>query len=197
MKVKYLFFLPVIYFIGGCNVVDTKNKTNTEVVPIAEYNESISKTAKSELILETENKIEKILASYLSIKDALVFQDPKKVRLEAETIAALIKTVETKWLDEKKAAVFSTYGNTISHYAMLMTNAKSEIKIQRQYFEQMSISIVNLVKTFGYNRELYKKVCSTFNDGEGGYWVSEFSGTENPLHDSNKHACVKTIEIIK
>lgn len=194
MKVRYLVLLLILHFLAGCGASDNKNKTNTEVITPNKEEDAVNK---SEMILETENKIKKVIDYYLVVKNSLLVNDTESAALSGARLADEIKTVNPKWIEEQGLTIFSTYGNTAEFYAKQISSSKGKIAEQKWYFEQMCFSVINLAKTFGSNKPLYKKFCSVFNNGKGGYWLSDVSTPENPFYNNSRLTCVKTVETVK
>ena len=74
--------------------------------------------------------------------------------------------------------------------------ASTEIKVQRAAFIQLSSAMINSVKAFGINTEIYNQFCPMANNDKGANWLSFEENIKNPYFGDAMLTCGSVEEII-
>lgn len=101
------------------------------------------------------------ITHYLAVKDALVLTDGVKAQSAAK-------------------AFLSTSENTSLESALEMIAGTSDVKVQRQAFEALSMKMYKLVQARGSDSPLYKQYCPMAFNNKGAYWLAAEMEVNNP-----------------
>ena len=121
--------------------------------------------------------INKVLAAYLTLKDALVASN---------------ETVASEAAMELKKALFEPEGTiaTDARDKAIAIAESNNLANQRALFYPLSESILALVKASKDKREsLYVQYCPMAFDNEGAYWLSESKDVLNPYFGDQMLRC--------
>lgn len=109
---------------------------------------------------ETAQATDQII-HYLAVKDALVLTDGTKA--------------------QNAAKAFLSYSeNTGLENALEMIAGTSDVKVQRQAFEALSMKMYKLVQANGSDSPLYKQYCPMAFNNKGAYWLAAEMEVNNP-----------------
>ena len=151
-----------------------------------DYSADANKISSEELIaskLDTET-IEKLVLTYLEIKDALVNTDPEKAAFEAEELLFNLENNETEVLKKLLKEV-------------RLISKEKEVEIQRIYFEGLSNNIYTLAKQSNIEMDLYQQYCPMAFDNTGAYWISDDEKVYNPYFGDKMLRCGKVTEVLE
>ena len=115
--------------------------------------------------------------SYLAIKDALVKTDASEASKAAK---AFMKSNTNKKLTASLEAI---------------ANA-SDVKVQRQAFETLSMDIYEVVKAGNYESPLYKQYCPMAFNNKGAFWLAAEKEVNNPYFGDMMLHCGRVDEVI-
>lgn len=101
------------------------------------------------------------ITHYLAVKDALVLTDGTKAQNAAK-------------------AFLSDSENTGLENALEMIAGTSDMKVQRQAFEALSMKMYKLVQANGSDSPLYKQYCPMAFNNKGAYWLAAEMEVNNP-----------------
>jgi hypothetical protein len=155
------------------------------------------------------DNINKVVNSYLSLKDAFIDADTLQIKAKAVDFIASINQIDTSEIKKDTAAVFETIMATIID---VRSNAESilnqaDITEMRRDFssltEMMFPVFFNAIKYEGPT--LYLQNCPmAFNDTEPANWISKtkeimnpYMGKKHPKYQSGMLNCGETIDTIK
>ncbi|KYG75595.1 DUF3347 domain-containing protein [Roseivirga spongicola] len=133
-----------------------------------------AKETKQETATESANPVE----SYLAIKDALVKTDAAEASKAAK---AFLKSNSNQKLDSS----LETIANT------------SDVKIQRQAFETLSMEMYEVVKANNNETPLYKQYCPMAFNNQGAYWLAAEEEVNNPYFGDLMLHCGSVEEVIQ
>jgi len=155
------------------------------------------------------DNINKVVNSYLSLKDAFIDADTLQIKAKAVDFIAAINQIDTSEIKKDTAAVYETIMATIID---VRSNAESilnqtDITEMRRDFssltEMMFPVFFNAIKYEGPT--LYLQNCPmAFNDTEPANWISKtkeimnpYMGKKHPKYQSGMLNCGETIDTIK
>jgi membrane fusion protein, copper/silver efflux system len=151
---------------------------------LPDFTESTPKKFKAQL--EALNK------AYLAVKDAFVQTDAAMAGKKTEGILKALKNVDMSlvkgeshnyWMEESKNIKVA-----VGHIS-----DESDIKIQREYFAELSEAIVQTTKVFGVKSEVYyEQFCPMANGKKGAYWLSTEMEIMNPYFGDKMMTCGET-----
>jgi hypothetical protein len=118
-----------------------------------------------------------LVENYLALKDALVATNPEQAQTAAKA--------------------FLEVNNNDALTADLKTIAAStDVVVQRQAFEGLSINMYTVVKTGGTETVLYKQFCPMAFSGKGAYWLAAEEEVNNPFYGDRMLHCGSVQETI-
>lgn len=132
-----------------------------------------AKETKQETATESANPVE----SYLDIKDALVKTDAAEASKAAK---AFLKSNSNQKLNSSLEAI---------------ANA-SDVKVQRQAFETLSMDMYEVVKTGNNESPLYKQYCPMAFNNKGAFWLAAEEEVNNPYFGDMMLHCGRVDEVI-
>lgn len=136
---------------------------------------------------QTSFSIEDAVTDYLKIKNALVKSDSKAA---AETAKAMEATLSHLRTESLSASQKTTWGNLVqdaTKQAKIVAMNSGKLDKQRQAFQQLSKSIIEMVTTFGTSQKLYQDYCPMFQGGAP--WLSETKDIKNPYYGASMLKC--------
>lgn len=150
-------------------------KNNHEI--LAEVTTSSTKTSKEQA--------QKVLSSYLEIKQALVQTDSETASTAAQSLITA--------LGESKDELVGKIRFDAEHIA-----ETKDAGHQRDHFNTLSDNVYAMVKATGFNAyNLYRQYCPMAMDGEGAYWLSAEKEVNNPYFGDKMLHCGSVKETIK
>ncbi|HEY9117996.1 MAG TPA: DUF3347 domain-containing protein [Roseivirga sp.] len=116
--------------------------------------------------------------SYLAIKDALV------------------KTDATEASNAAKAFLNSNSNQKLASSLETIANA-SDVKVQRQAFETLSMEMYEVVKAGNNESPLYKQYCPMAFNNKGAFWLAAEEEVNNPYFGDMMLHCGRVDEVIQ
>lgn len=144
---------------------------------------------------QVRGHIDQLIKDYLLIKDALVEGQTTVAAATAAHWLKVEKNFDYSWFP---AAQKKTYENIAKpmRLAAKKLAASSDLELQRQYFEGLSLQTYELAKAFG-GATLYYEYCPmAFND-KGAYWLSSSDTILNPYFGSAMLSCGKVVAVLE
>lgn len=126
---------------------------------------------------ETSTNSANPVESYLAIKDALVKTDAAEASQAAK---AFLQSNP----DAKLNAPLESIANS------------TDVAVQRQAFETLSMEMYEVVKTGNYESPLYKQYCPMAFDNKGAYWLATEEEVNNPYFGDLMLHCGRVDEVI-
>jgi len=172
---KNLFLiLTLILFITGCGQGDKKAAEHSADTPKGESKNS-----------DTFNQsFEKLLASYYSLKDALVEYDTVKANHASVELGQYAETLPVTEIRNDSLGVIKetakSYTGTITGSAIALA-AEQDLVQKKREFQMISDAMYNLVRAVHYDKEkIYYQHCPMAFGDEEAYWLSNDRQIVNP-----------------
>jgi Cu(I)/Ag(I) efflux system membrane fusion protein len=144
-----------------------------------------------------QNQLEKVVASYLELKEEFVLSNADKTDEIISSLNASLGKVDMKLLKGPTAHnVWMRLLKEIKTSAHLMSSSK-EIIAQRSAFIQLSSAMIHSVKAFGINKKIYNQFCPMADKDKGAYWLSFQKEIKNPYFGRSMLTCGNIEEIIE
>ena len=131
-----------------------------------------------------QNQLKMIFDRYISIKNALVKDDSKKVVEVAKALFNNLGQVNMKLLTDDKA---HNYWISLEKELKVSVNSISNttsVKEQRIHFKNLSSHLANALQLFGINEKVYYQFCPMADNNNGAYWLSKEKKVINPYFGS-------------
>ena len=130
----------------------------------------------------TDEKITAVYQHYIHVKSALVKSDVKEAQAGGRALNAALTSA-----GNKKAAGFAA-----------AIAASSDIKVQRNSFDELTAEVETAIKSAGLaSGKVYKQYCPMAKNGEGAYWLASESEINNPYYGEEMLKCGEVKEEIK
>ncbi len=165
----------------------TTNNKDIKTVPVAYSNVDLKAAA----------SMNKIVDSYLQIKNALVNDNGGDAADGGKTMAETISKLDKSLLTAEQKNAYDQISDDLKEHAEHIGKNGGNIKHQREHFVMMSEDVYDLVKNFGAARPVYHDHCPMANDNQGAMWISEMKEIKNPYLGKGMPACGSVEEIIK
>ena len=133
--------------------------------------------------------INQIVSNYLKLKNALVKDDSKGAANASKTLYATLNGLNSNSLDAKLKKEYVDIADDAKEHAEHIGDNPGKIEHQREHFAMLSKDINDLIKTFGTTQKLYQDYCPMYDEGKGGYWISETKEIKNPYYGSQMLTC--------
>ncbi|KKN01330.1 hypothetical protein LCGC14_1128870, partial [marine sediment metagenome] len=149
----------------------------------------------TEMKMELSDNLEKefqnkVLPSYLKMKDAFVASDAKQVSVFAGETAKNMNAIDDRNLGEMAESHFSK--------SLQMLNAIAEntdLKIQRNHFVSLNQNLIPFaINIKNLNPELFIQKCPMANNNKGGFWISATKKIRNPYYGEQMMTCGSIVE---
>lgn len=145
----------------------------------------------------SDTSLQRVITSYLDVKNALTKDNGANVRAAAKTLYTAINAVPMEKLSGADHKVWMQYQEKLSYDAEHMKGT-DELEHQREHFIKLSANFYKMIKAININNEdLYYQFCPMANDGKGAYWISEKQVIANPYFGKKMMTCGSTKETIK
>ena len=145
---------------------------------------------------QQDTGVEKVLAEYYNVKDALVKSDGAAAAKAAVAFSEAVAGVTMDKMDTKQHDVWMKVLNGLKEDAEHIADTK-DVKHQRDHFTSLSTNMHLVIKAFNPEGEVYYQKCPMYNDGKGATWLSKEKAVKNPYYGSAMLTCGSTIETIK
>ncbi|WP_276497209.1 efflux RND transporter periplasmic adaptor subunit [Pontibacter litorisediminis] len=139
-----------------------------------------------------QQQVTALVDTYYTLKNALVASDADAARQAAGKFNQALNKVDMGLLDG------STHAKWMQLMPALQTNASAiqkstAIEKQREVFSPLSDHLIEVVETFGTNKEIvYKQKCPMASNDQGAYWLSEQKEIRNPYFGEAMMTCGET-----
>lgn len=147
--------------------------------------------------LNFKRQLEKVIKSYISLKESLASDQVKGAIGFGKQMAAELKNVDMSLV---KGDVHIYWMQEMSEIESQLKKLNSSIEIDavRTSFDQLSLSIIKVTKSFGVeDKERYVQFCPMAFDDKGAYWLSDDSKVKNPYFGSQMLKCGVIKDTIK
>ncbi len=145
---------------------------------------------------QDKNQLNTLFDTYFLVKNALVKSDGNSAKTNATELLSAINAVEMEKLEADVHIIWMKVEKNLKNDSKSISETK-DIKIQRDYFDTLSVNMYELIKTSKQETPVYYQNCPMANDGKGANWLSKENAIKNPYYGSMMLTCGKTIETIK
>ena len=167
-----------------------------EVIKSETTSENHSGHNNSALEIQNKNQLEGIFDNYFLVKNALVKSDGNSASTNATELLKAINAVKMESLKADVHLVWMKVVKNLKEDTKFISETK-DIKIQRDYFDTLSVNMYELIKISKPETPIYYQNCPMANDGKGANWLSKENAVKNPYYGSMMLTCGKTVETIK
>lgn len=138
---------------------------------------------------QQDEKAEKVLRHYFTLKDALVSTDNAIAKSAGAELASALKDLDASTYpisqqDEMKDILV----DAIEHAEHI---AESDMGHQREHFKILSQDMVDMVAITGTSNTLYEQYCPMYDNNKGGAWLSMTEDIKNPYFGEKMLTCGK------
>lgn len=161
-----------------------QTKSNESEQSGHEHSAANEEETESALSTISKNQAQKILSSYLKIKDNLVNTDGEAASASAKELLTLLEGNEDEIFNELKIDTEHIMGTKDAGH-------------QRDHFNSLSDNVYALVKlTTANDVTLYRQYCPMAFNNEGAYWLSAEKEVNNPYFGDKMLHCGSVKETI-
>ena len=140
-------------------------------------------------------QVERILTSYLQLKEAMISDDAQSAKANAQSILEAAAQVKVTALEADQQKFTTEKLEEIKDSAGKIEGA-TDIKEQRANLELLSEATFALTKAFGAaSQKLFYQHCPMANDNQGGYWLSNTQEIRNPYFGKEMLNCGSNEEV--
>jgi Cu(I)/Ag(I) efflux system membrane fusion protein len=162
-------------------------------------NETPTTTVETDKVVLTDDvtsNVQRILAGYYTVKDAMVTSDAAQVKTAAEALLEVITQFDTNGLEEAVAVRLTGEVDAIRYGTQNVAEAET-IEAQREYLPALTENMVGLVTNYMVTSQpVYKQYCPmAFND-KGAYWLSDSDSVINPYFGDMMLRCGEVVETL-
>ncbi len=137
-----------------------------------------------------------VFDNYFDLKDALVKTDGNLASAKATALLSAINAIKMETLKTEEHNVWmKVLGNLTSSTETI--SKTQDIAKQRNSFDELSLTIYDLIKVSKQELPIYYQFCPMANDGKGANWLSKENTIKNPYYGSMMLNCGKVVETIK
>ena len=160
-------------------------------------NNTVDAAKRMDVASKFQEQLKTVFDDYIMLKTALTNDQSEKAKTAAQTLQKSLTQVDLALLKDK---------NANNHWAQLEKELKassneiaqtSDIKTQRNHFISLSAHLINAMKAFGINQEIYIDFCPMANNNEGAYWLSTEKEIQNPYYGQAMLKCGEVRETIQ
>jgi len=203
-NLKIIILSAFLIVISSCqkDQPDEQSKKTGDVLEQNEMHEEHKSLAdnfahKDIIILETpyqisetsQENLQKVLESYLDIKDALVASDVKSTDANAKKMADYVVGVSTSGMKEEGLKAWENHSDLYNKKLQEMIHIEG-IENKRSYFSHISEIMYCTIKSFGLKSgTTYAVYCPMAFDGKGAYWLSKDKEIMNPYFGEKMLKC--------
>lgn len=119
-----------------------------------------------------------IVTHYLHIKNALVSNNSSEAATAAKEFISVASSIDKTKLTTEGQKMFGDVSASLNEHATHISTNGSNIKHQREHFQELSEDVYDLVKVVGSNTTLYKDYCPMLKAN----WISETKDINNPYY---------------
>ena len=185
LKAKSAIF--ALAFVGLTAFSCDDAKKTTETTP-AETEVAATETSEN---VEVNNEV---IAAYMELKDALVDTDGTAAAEKAKNLEAKLNSFDFAAYSEEEQAKLKPMVEAATKHTQEI--AGSEIEAQREHFERLTASVMEMVEVTGTEVTLYQQFCPMYGE-DGGTWLSTESNIRNPYFGDKMMTCGEVKKEIK
>lgn len=139
---------------------------------------------------EVNTAFNKVIGSYLSLKNALAANDGNAAESKAKELVAALNEVPKQKLSSSEASFYAKYEPKLEYDSRHISEV-NHIAHQREHFASLSNNLYAVLKPFKLNHEtLYRQYCT----GEKQYYLTDNDKAKDPYMGMT--GCYKTTETL-
>lgn len=187
---------------GGENATETSKNPDNVAGTVAGNGTIASTQVAVEDILESDTmnfrqsappafqaQLNKVVASYLGMKDAFVKDNAAGVNEQATLMANGLNQMPDNQLSGEALTYWKEKKDFLREHLNLFQEADN-MQEKRENFAFLSTVMVKAVQAFGNSgQKLYVDYCPMANDNKGAYWLSQTEAIQNPYMGSKMPKC--------
>ena len=137
--------------------------------------------------------------SYFELRDALSLDNNNKAADYAGSMYRAVNTIDPAGFSKETKQAWQAREALIKESAINIANSADNLEMQRSQVSQLSLNLMELMKTSKQENLVYLLHCASSNNKKGGNWLSlENNIFKNPFQNSNtKEPCGFLIETIE
>ncbi|MCI2227601.1 MULTISPECIES: DUF3347 domain-containing protein [Flavobacteriaceae] len=190
---KYLKTIVAILVISLINLTiisckDAKKENTQDSIVHSEMNHN--KMDKSNNMMDDNSQnsgVQKVLADYMILKDALVETDKNKAAKAGDKLNNSLSKFEINGFTVEQQKELKDIITDAKEHAEHI--GRSEIDHQREHFKTLSKDIMDMVAITGTKNTLYQQFCPMYDGGSA--WLSLNKEIKNPYYGSKMLKCGK------
>ena len=167
-----------------------------EIKPEATNENPSNLDSNSSAEVQDKNQLQVIFDTYFLVKNALIKSDGNSAATNAAALLSATNAVKMEELATDVHVVWMKVLKNLKEDIKTISETK-DIKIQRDYFDTLSVNMYELIKISKQDTPIYYQNCPMANEGKGANWLSKENAIKNPYYGSMMLTCGKTIETIK
>lgn len=135
------------------------------------------------------SEAEKILADYMTLKDALVATDESASAKAGKQLENTLKSFDVSSYTPEQQKELKDIIEVATEHAEHIS--RSDVAHQREHFQMLTKDITDIVAITGTSHTLYQQFCPMYNNNKGGRWLSMEKEIRNPYFGSKMMKCGK------
>lgn len=134
-----------------------------------------------------ESGAQKIVADYMTLKDALVATNKDQAAKAGKQLETSLKSLDiSSYTAEQQEELKDIIDDAKEHAEHI---SRSEMDHQREHFKTLSKDIIDLVAITGTENTLYQQFCPMYDGGSA--WISMSKDIKNPYYGDKMLTCGK------
>ncbi|MDO6811888.1 DUF3347 domain-containing protein [Tenacibaculum soleae] len=190
---KYLKTIVAILVISLINLTiisckDAKKENTQDSIVHSEMNHNKMDKSNNMMDENSQNSgVQKVLADYMILKDALVETDKNKAAKAGDKLNNTLSKFEINGFTVEQQKELKDIITDAKEHAEHI--GRSEIDHQREHFKTLSKDIMDMVAITGTKNTLYQQFCPMYDGGSA--WLSLNKEIKNPYYGSKMLKCGK------
>ncbi len=144
-----------------------------------------------------KSQLNRVVQKYITLKEALVGDDPVKAKNEASAILEALDQVDMSLLSQENVQLQWMGLEKRIRLASSSIASTTEITEQRNQFKNLSSDLTSAVNVFGINQKVFNQFCPMADNNNGAYWLSLEEEVRNPYFGSAMHSCGNVAQVIE
>ena len=146
---------------------------------------------------EFQRDLNKLVETYLALKDALVQGDEDMAATLSKEFYAELQQIEAGQLEGEAKEFWQEKQRSLLQHSAMNTN-KENLQELRENFVFLSEAMIKIVSTFGMgNEQIFVDYCPMANSDAGAYWLSEIREIRNPYYGEAMLTCGEIVAEIE
>ncbi|MDY7396774.1 DUF3347 domain-containing protein [Aureibaculum sp. 2210JD6-5] len=188
-KVRLTTTIMVMAFVSltAMSCKDNKKQDSQDAMH-SEMNHEKMNTSNDMMDVNSQNSgVQKVLADYMALKDALVETDKDKAAKAGNKLNNTLSEFDISgFTAEQQKELKDIIADAKEHAEHI---GKSEMDHQREHFKTLSKDIMDMVSITGTVNTLYQQFCPMYDGGSA--WLSMNEEIRNPYYGSKMLKCGK------